>query len=425
MAYEKLDSFFKDKLSKCKADNSINLGQFFDGVEKEFQRAGFREDIPQAAKNILIVRLDVIGDFIITSGFIREVRKNFPQARITLIVSKLVYPVAEMCPYVNEVLAFDGKSAGTNFVEVLERVLYFCRQNLWQKHFALSFNPQFGSDNLVGLFLTYLSGAKERIGYGKYPYFSWFGVPPEQEVTVAADSILLTKNIAAPTNMLAEVEHSFYLIPAAGLKLYSLDLELWFDAKDFLAAREFLKNIPHGKRKAVIGLGAGSENRKYPIDKWIVALREIAEKDVAFVIVGGKSESDDAQVLEKNLSALNLAGKTTLRETAAVISQADFYIGNATGVMHMATAAKIPVLTIYREAQDKVDAENPLVSETLRFPPWRTKSVILQPEHALDDCAEVIVYGGCCHAEAHCIAQVEPQEIVAGFEKLEELVGGE
>ena len=66
---------------------------------------------------------------------------------------------------------------------------------------------------------------------------------------------------------------------------------------------------------------------------------------VRFVIIGGKTEVDDAAFLEKNLPSgkvLNLAGKTTLRETEAVITLADYYIGHDTGVLHMAAAAKVP-----------------------------------------------------------------------------------
>ena len=73
----------------------------------EFGRLGYRDFA--GVKNILIVRLDVIGDMILTSGFIREVRANFPQAKITLVVSPLVYPIVELCPYVDEILIFYNK----------------------------------------------------------------------------------------------------------------------------------------------------------------------------------------------------------------------------------------------------------------------------------------------------------------------------
>ena len=422
--YEKLCDFFDKKIRKSHAEKNFNLKQFLEDTEEIFQREGFRKNISATVKNILIVRLDVVGDFILTSGFIREVRKNFPQANITLVVSRLVYSIAERCPYVNEVLVFE-KNAGKTFQDFLKHEINFCRENLWSKHYSVAFSPQFGSDNLAALFLCYLSGAKERIGYGKYPYAAWFGVPKEQKLTVELDNIFLTQNITVPKEFITEADHHFYLLHAAGLKLYGLNMELWFDSEDFLKAEKLLQEISSDKRKIAIGLGAGSESRKYPVKKLIAALTEIAKKNFVFVVIGGNGESEDAHYLEKNLpqgTVLNFVGKTTLCETEAVISQMDFYIGNDTGVMHMAAASDVPVLAIYREAEDKITEDNPLVSEYLRFPPWQTKAVILRPEHALDDCANTIVYGGCCHEEAHCITQIEPQEIILGFERLLELV---
>ena len=422
-SYRQLEKFCKKKLAYIRESKNLILQDFFLGMEEEFQREGFRQKFSDSVKNILIVRLDVIGDFILTTGFIREVRKNFPKARITLIVSPLAYQIAEPCPYVNEVLKFDGKIYGKNIFDVLENAVDFCRDNLWQKHFDCSFNPQWGSDNLGGLFLSYFSGARKRIGYGHYPHISWGRIPEAQKIIVEMDNFLLTDNIITPVEVVSEIEKSFYLLIEAGFQVNDLSCELWFNAEDYLRAKEFLKNLSD-KKKVIIGLGAGDDNRKYPVQKLAAALKEIAKENVAFIIVGGKSEEEAAKFLEKNLphnKILNLVGKTTLRETEAVIAQADFYIGNVSGVMHMAAAGGKPLLAIYREAQDK-EKNLAVYSEFLRFPPWQTTSVILRPNHALDDCADFKnVYGGCRHREAHCITQVEPEEIIEGFKTLANL----
>lgn len=101
--------FSKKKLIDINISKNLILQNFFVDAEKKFHDEGFRENFSNAVENILIVRLDAIGDFILTTGVIREVRKNFPKAQITLVVSLLVYPVAEFCPYVNEILHFNGK----------------------------------------------------------------------------------------------------------------------------------------------------------------------------------------------------------------------------------------------------------------------------------------------------------------------------
>ena len=396
------------------------MDDLFD-LEREFVRAGYREEISAGVENILIVRLDAIGDMILTSGFLREVRANFPQARITLICSPLTFPLVELCPYVNEILTFDQDKFGGNFPDVLERLVEFCKENLWQKHYSMAFSPQWGSDNLHALFLCWLSGARERIGYGVNPYKSWNCEPtPELD---AQDNFLLTKNIVTPRSAVAEIEKFFYLLEGAGFKINSNHAELFYGAGDLIRARELLKGI--SCKKVLLGIGAGGGSRKYPVEKYLVALKELAKKDLVFVIVGGKAELEDAEFLKKNLprgKVLNLVDKTTLRETEAIVSQSDYYLGNDTGVMHMAAACKIPCLVLYREAQDKENILPGALSEFRRFPPWQTNAVILRPEHQLEDCAaKDPIYGWCHHGEPHCITQITPQEIIDAFETLQTL----
>lgn len=69
--------------------------------------------------------MDAIGDMVLTSGFIREVRANFPHARITLVTEPLTYSMVELCPYVNEVLIFDRKTLAGNLPDVFEKIAVF------------------------------------------------------------------------------------------------------------------------------------------------------------------------------------------------------------------------------------------------------------------------------------------------------------
>ena len=421
-----MEKFFAELVEQLKAEPNQAQGLMF-MAEAEFERAGYREEVTVGVNNILVVRLDAIGDMILTSGFLRELRANFPYARITLVCSPLARPIVELCPYVNEVLTFDKDSLDRNFPAMFERITEFCKENLWQRHFSLAFLPQWGSDNFPGLLMAWLSGARERIGYGVSPYASW-GAEASPE-TAVRDNFLLTRNIVAPREAIAEIEKHFYLLSAVGLEITADNTELFFDAADFLRAKELLKDLPPTSRRVVLGIGAGFGSRQYPVEKLVVALKQLAEKDLVFVIVGGQSELDDANFIEQSLpqgKVLNLAGKTTLRETEAVIAQMDYYIGNDSGVMHMAATAQLLCVVLYREAQDKEEFLPGALSEYRRFPPWQTKSVILRPDHQLEECAKrPPTYGWCHHEEAHCITQIPPQQIVEAFAALEELATAE
>ena len=416
--HERLNIFFSEFFREMRKADPSDYGAFLERAEEEFKSTGYREEISAGVENILIVRFDSIGDLILTSGFLREVRANFPRARITLVVLPRVYPIVELCPYVNEVLAFPANYLNPNFLELLETIAVFCRDNLWQKHFSIAFSPRWHNDTLSSLLLCWLSGAKERIGYGSNPFGGWIDRPAPP-----LDNFLLTKNIETPRSVISDAEKNFYLLAASGFKVNQTHMELFYSADDFQCAKELLEVIPPSCKKVLIGLGAQEPSRKYPVEKYLIALKELAKKDLVFIIVGGQAEFNDAEFLEKNLPSgkvLNLVGKTTLRQCEAVTAQADFYLGNDTGNMHIAAAAQIPVLCLYREAVDRENFFPAFMSEFRRFPPWQTKAFILRPLHRLDECAKFEnIYGGCCYNKAHCITQITPQEIIDGFEVLE------
>ena len=61
---------------------------------------------------VLVVRLDGIGDVVLTTPFLRELRRTLPKAWITLVVAPQVYNLVACCPYVNEVLTYNWNIGG-------------------------------------------------------------------------------------------------------------------------------------------------------------------------------------------------------------------------------------------------------------------------------------------------------------------------
>ena len=419
-----MEKFFDEFLNQLPTASPAKISELMARAEIIFRQAGYRDEINDDAKNILVLRTDRIGDMILTSGFLRELRKNFPRARITLLVSPTVFPIVELCPYVNEILTVDKFSLDEKeFPAMLEPIVEFCRKNFWRKRFSHAFLPQWDSSNFADLLIAWLSGARERIGYGLNPAMDLLG--SLDAVAESRDTFLLTKNIISPCEVVSEAEKHFYVLQASGLDVKETHMELFFGEEDFIRARELLQNVPPNCRKVLLGIGGSGAGRQYPVEKYLLAFKELAKKNLVVVLVGGQTEINDADFLEKNLphgKVLNLVGKTTLRETEAVVVQTDFYVGNDTGVMHMAAASKIPCLVLYREAQDKEDYLPGVFSEFRRFPPWQTNSIILRPDRQLDECAKLPpVYGWCHYSEPHCITQITPQEIIDGFEVLETL----
>lgn len=144
----------------------------------------------------------------LTTGFLRELRRLQPRAFITLIVKPAVYNLAELCPYVNEVLIFSGEKQ-SGFIEQYRAAAAFCKDHLWHRRYDLCFCPQWDFDRYFALFLGYMSGARQRIGYTENLYEG-------KARNNRGHDHLLTLAVKNPKALIHEVERNFYLLEAFG-----------------------------------------------------------------------------------------------------------------------------------------------------------------------------------------------------------------
>src|SRR5687767_4035525 len=63
-----------------------------------------------SVEKILVIKLDAIGDFVLSSAFLRELRRTYPNASITLVTPPTSASLAELCPYINQLVIFDPSS---------------------------------------------------------------------------------------------------------------------------------------------------------------------------------------------------------------------------------------------------------------------------------------------------------------------------
>ena len=401
--YGEFAKIIEDVLNNAVKKRALDIRYFIERIEEGFTRFGFRgERQNSAVKNILIIRLDAVGDFVLTSATIRTIRENYPQAHITLVVSKTLYPLAELCPYVNEVFAIEQDVEFS--LRMVADVAEFSIKYLWRRHFDLGFYLGVVVRPIKN-FLLYMSGAKERICFE----------------TSNLDRYFATKSV--------EMNFDYYdhdcvtnlrLLEQAGLKINSTDLEVWYDYADLIQAQSLIENFAVGRKKISVGIGARKGARRYPVEKYLVAFKEIIEKGGSVIIFGGKNELDDAKFLEENLPAdcvKNLVPvQTGWRIDTAIVSLTDMYIGNMTGLCDIAATLKKPVITLSRVAKDTQERFKD--NEAWSYRPYRTKFIMLCPQHQLEECAENPIWYGCRAENPHCITQIAPSAIVKAYEEI-------
>lgn len=418
-----LEKIIKQTVADSLQKQNFDFQKFFYEMEQGFSALGFRDsdELTQGAmEDILIVDFHSVGNFILTTPAIRELRRNYPFSSITLLTNQGCKALAENSPYVNEILIFDDTYATRNILDYMVFATEFAKKNLWQKRYRLAFYLN-SEPNFFHQFLMYLSGAKERVGYVMEVkrVYSDDLLPQEKNPSFN----LLTRPFVYPKQVVHEVERNLYLLEAFNLQVQSNYPELWYNASDTFRAKVLLKKLNPKRLKVVVGLGSSQGEGQYT--NYLPALQQIIESGADVILLGGKAEAKDASTLQAKLppkSVVNLCSpELPWTVTAAVVSQANIYIGNSTGTMHFAAACRLPVIVLSREAKDRPE-EFDGVSAYYRFFPWQTNAIILQPEHPIEECVEYskqLNTSTCSHSgTAHCIKQIKPEEIVTAYDKM-------
>lgn len=396
-----------------KLDGNMLLRAF----ESVFRAEGFREKKTGAVEQLLVVSLDELGDNVLLTPFLRELRRNAPRARIVLVVKPFLRNVFELCPYINELLTLQP-GFGRDILQQGGRLIDFCEQHLWELKLDKCFLPQWGDNKTDLRLLAYLSGARERIGYGDDAVKVYSDVLEDP----SACGELLTEAAVAPKNCVHEAARRTQLLRCYGMEVCQDQAELWLGEADWQAAGELLAGVRSRAKVLALGIGAGWPGRNYPVHLYLQALQELTAEGWGVVVLGGEKERENGDFLVEQLppcSTVNIAGQTSLRETAAAIGLTDLYLGNETGVLHMAAALGKPTVDICMEPDSRRWLLPELLSPSARFHPWRTDYICLRPAEPLPECAEAVCYGYCTRWDVpHCITQIEPREVVWAVREL-------
>jgi heptosyltransferase-2 len=248
--------------------------------------------------------------------------------------------------------------------------------------------------------VTYLSGARHRIGYSEH-------VAKEKLRLNPGLHRLLTHSINESA-VKHEVERGLDLIRFLGGAVSQERVELWVDEEDELFADRLLED--HGIRNhcllLAVGPGAGHPKRMWPISNFVELGTWFKEVFDGFVVVvGSNADKPLGEELRIRVGAtvIDAAGRTTLRQTAALLRRCHLFIGSDAGPMHMAAAAELPVVEI---SCHPLGGSPGHTNSPLRFGPWRVPHVILRPERSLPGCSE-----GCHSDQAHCIRVVSVGQV--------------
>lgn len=281
--------------------------------------------LPTSPRRVLIIKPSAIGDVVHTLPVLNLIRRRWPDAHIAWLVTPACADLLDGHPQLNEVIRFERRRFGKGWHNPSAAVgLFRFTRLLRAKQFDLVIDLQ-------GLFrsgwLTWQTRAAHRIGFTNARELAW-AFYTHRVIIADAEQHAIDR----------------YLALAESIGCGREPVEFHFATNDTdrrVVADLLLDDSPF----AVLLPGTNWPTKRWPVEHFAQTVAPLREQFGLRSVIAGSP--DDRTLAGMIPNALNLAGKTTLRQTVALLERASVVIANDSGPMHIAAALGRPLVTPY------------------------------------------------------------------------------
>jgi lipopolysaccharide heptosyltransferase II len=290
---------------------------------------------------ILLLRLERVGDLLMTLDAIAAVRAEAPEATIDLVVGSWNESIARLIPGLDRVEALSApwlaRGAESQSFALMARRAWGWRRRAYD--LAINFEGDIRSNVLLGL-----SGATRRVGFGMA------GGGPMLTDRVSFDPAIHTRS-----NSLRLVERAFGLSvgsgerhrPGPGQSRLRIPDESRARAASLLGAVG-----ADGAPMVVMHVGGGRDIKQWNLERFAEVANRLSASHAATIVLSGSA--DDRSVtdvmkagLRPDVHCLDLVGVVDLVTLGAVLERASLLITGDTGPMHLAAALDVPLVAVF------------------------------------------------------------------------------
>ena len=304
-------------------------------------------------KHILVARTDRVGDLLLSLPAFQALKKAYPEARITALVSPYAKEIVQNHPAIDTVELYEK---GEGFWGLAKRL------KASKPDVFIALYPR-----VQQVLAARLAGIPTRIGTA----YRWY-------------SFLLTDKVKVHRSVCDrhEVEYNLDLVKPLGITPDAPKIEFQPTESERSFAKDLLKEKgvkPKG-RYVVVHPGHKGSALNWKPERYAQAVAQLCrQKDLRVVITGAADETNLISQVTAHLSGLGpdqrpilLIGECTLRQLAAVYEGADCFLSGSTGTMHLAAAVGTPTVSLFC----------PIPQTTpVRWGPWGNESTLLMPQN--------------------------------------------
>jgi lipopolysaccharide heptosyltransferase II len=337
---------------------------------------------------ILLLRLERIGDLLMSLEAIEDVRQAAPDAEIDLVVGSWNEVLAKRIGGIRQVETLDARwlsreGTAPSFAAILRRA------RTWRARkydLAINFEPDIRSNLLL---------AASRAG--RTAGFASGGGGPLLDVALPFDPRAHTT--ANAQRLVASVLDLPARVTPARLEI---------SADDRRTAHERLT----GRRRPLVGIhvSGGRAIKQWPESRFReVAERLVRDRSAGIVLTGAPADRAQIEIVRTALPAdrvIDLSAGTDLLTTAAVIADLDLFVTGDTGPMHLANAVGTPVVAVFGP------------SDPRRYAPRGVRDTVVRIDLPCSPCNRIRLPPARCTGHTpDCIAGVEVAQVMAAIDE--------
>jgi lipopolysaccharide heptosyltransferase II len=340
----------------------------------------------QRAENVLCVRLDALGDVLMTTPALRALKQSHSGRRLTLLTSPAAAALAPLVPEIDDCLIYDAPWMKATAPRSDSKPDFAMIHRLQRRRFdAAVIFTVFSQNPLPAAMLCLLADIPRRLAHCRENPYQ-----------------LLTDWVQEPEPgqfIRHEVRRQLDLVTTIGCHTRNERLSLSVP----LGASRRVRSILHelglaaGRPWILIHPGASAPSRRYPAERFADAAHLLVrEHDLPIVFSGSDGEHELIESIRAAMGAPShsLAGRLSLAELAALVELAPVLITNNTGPAHIAAAVGTPVVDLYAQT-------NP------QHTPWQVPQRVLYHDVPCKNCFKSV----CPQGHHDCLARVPPEAV--------------
>ena len=343
-----------------------------------------------SAQRILAIRLDNLGDVLVTTPALHAIKQSLPDAQLTLLASSVGAQVGRLNPDLDDVIVYSAPwmDPWHTLPQDSQREQRMIETIQARQFDAAIIFTSYHQSSLPAAYLCYLAD-----------------IPLRAAASIDGPGSLLTTRHKHPERMMHEVERGLDLVGALGITTEERDLVLKVPPEARRPVADLLTTYRVKRERPIVVVhpGCSMPARTYPWEMYVGVVDLLVERLGATVFLTGAADERDLveRVLnsvqaEHRPSVIPLAGMLPFPAFCALIEAADLTITNNTGPMHISAAVQTPVVALFA-----------LTNPPEQWGPWHVAH-----RQLYHDVACRICYSRVCPYGHECLRLVSPEMVV-------------